>query len=174
VTLLVQGGAVLAVLVVASLLAFAGPAPAHADVTSQCCAAKLRAAGPRERLLFRCHARAFARGTAVDASCMAAVAASLDRGFARADTAAGCPATDAAQVEADLERIVATVAAMLRPQPTKSACTARKLKVAGRRVLLPAGRGGMHGRRPVLRRHLHRRRLRLTTAARASRASRPA
>jgi hypothetical protein len=118
-------------LAVASLLVLAGSIGAHADLGSQCCTAKLRAAGARERLLFHCQARAAARGTPVDAACVAAVGASLRRQFARVD-AVGCPPADAGQVEADLERIVGAVTSMLRPQPTGSACAARKLKVVGR------------------------------------------
>jgi hypothetical protein len=103
------------------------------DVATRCCADRLRAAGTREKQLLACHARAAARGLAVDPACVAKVGDALTRKFARIEDSDECPGSgNGARVDADLDRMVATIAAALRPTSAASACAARKLKATGR------------------------------------------
>jgi hypothetical protein len=103
------------------------------DVAARCCADRLRVAGSREKQLLACHARAAARGLAVDPACVAKVGDALTRTFARIEDSDGCPGSgNGARVDADLDRMVAAIAAALRPTSGASACTARKLKATGR------------------------------------------
>jgi hypothetical protein len=103
------------------------------DVATRCCADRLRVAGTREKQLLACHARAAARGLAVDPACVAKVGDALTRKFARIEDSDGCPGSgNGARVDADLDRMVATIAAALRPTSAASTCAARKLKATGR------------------------------------------
>jgi hypothetical protein len=123
----------------ASLLLLGTPARAALTPAASCCAAKVRSVGAHERMLFRCHARAAARGVAVDPACVAAVGDALGHSFARSEADGGCSGTgDAPHVQADLERIVGGLAASIRGGQAKSACAARKLKVTGRLALSAA------------------------------------
>jgi hypothetical protein len=107
--------------------------PVAAAPATRCCGDRVRVAGERARQIARCHARAAARGVAVDPACLASVTGALAYAFGRLD---GCPPHhDAALVSADLERVVGAVANALRPQPRASACAARKLKALGRFAL---------------------------------------
>lgn len=120
----------------ASLLLASAPARGALTPAASCCAAKVRSTGARERMLFRCHTRAAARGVAVDPACVAAVGDVLDQSFARIENAGGCAGIgDAPRVHADLERLVGAIATSLRGAQAKSACAARKLKVTGRLAL---------------------------------------
>lgn len=111
------------VLVLVSAVAAAVP-------ETSCCSDRVHLAGEHARQIARCHARAAAKGVAVDPACLASAAGALAYAFGRLD---GCPPRhDAAFGSADLEHVVGDVASALRPQLRASACAARKLKALGR------------------------------------------
>jgi hypothetical protein len=116
------------------LLIFTSASPAaRADVVTSCCAQRLRVVGIHQRRVLDCHARATARGGAVDPACVARAAALLDRQLRMIEASHGCPGPgSSARVAADVDRIVGVITAAARPVARASTCAARKLKATGR------------------------------------------
>lgn len=106
-------------------------APAGA---AKCPAGKLRATGKLAAAELTCHAKAVATGVAVDPQCIAKAVTALGTGFAKAETDGDCAVVgDVADVVASVAALVADVTTQLGG-PGPSACTALKLKAAGKKA----------------------------------------
>lgn len=95
--------------VLAALLLLARGAPAATPVDT-CAAAKLTAASKKAVSKLACYGKAVKKSTAVDDACLTKADQKFTEAFAKAEAKGGCSTTgDAAQVEAQVDAIVATL-----------------------------------------------------------------
>lgn len=114
--------------VVALLVVFAAalptPATAGAATAERCAATKLGAAGRKTNGLLGCQAQAVQRGAAVDPACVARVVDKFAAAWARIEARGACATVgDLENVEAQVDALVASLAAALSPTTTTTSTT---------------------------------------------------
>jgi hypothetical protein len=96
------------------------PDPGTAD-GRKCASAKRKAAGKKAAGKLGCHAKAVAKGAAVDPACLAKAEAKFVAAFAKAEARGGCATSgDAAAIEALVDALVTDVVAALPSVATVS------------------------------------------------------
>lgn len=117
-------------------LSFYCAAPARGEVAAdRCGAVKLKAAGGYAKASLRCQAAGVRAGAAVDPDCLVTAWARLSKGFAKAESRAGCVTSGdtsaiGAAIDADVDDFLAALP--YDDLPEARACAASKLKAAGK------------------------------------------
>jgi pimeloyl-ACP methyl ester carboxylesterase len=113
------------------------PAEAALDAAAgKCIASKLKAAGKLAQKQLGCHSKAIKKGEVVDAACLTKASDGVADGFAKAEGNGGCLTEgDLTQVEGLVDGSTnIALAALVTTPASESACTAGKLKAAGKRA----------------------------------------
>jgi hypothetical protein len=114
-----------------SLLLFAAPSFA-ATAGEKCAAAKTKAAGQKLYRKTKCHSKALARSTAVDADCLSTAEQKFSTAFSRAEAKGGCVVSgDSGTVETSVDDCLATLLGAISGD---ARCTAAKVKAVGKEV----------------------------------------
>jgi hypothetical protein len=101
----------------------------------QCTAKKVKATADKGFKKLKCHAKATAKGLAVDATCLSDVEVKFDDKFTKAESKPPCFAFgDAVAIEAKVDAFVFDVVTALRPVGDPSKCSSKKLKTAGKKA----------------------------------------
>ncbi|HJQ85337.1 MAG TPA: hypothetical protein VKA21_14725, partial [Candidatus Binatia bacterium] len=109
-------------------------------VQSKCAAKKMQLAGKKAFAFAKCHAKSVGKAITLEHGCFVSAAAKFDAGFKKADLRADClTSDDAAAIEAKVDAFDgeagSDLVAELQTGPGPSKCTAKKLTLAGKKVL---------------------------------------
>jgi hypothetical protein len=107
--------------VAAALVVVLAASAGAGSPSERCAAGKLKAAGQKARARAQCWVRAFQRGHAVDADCLARSEQKFSSTWARLEAAGGCATTnDRDDVEGRVDTFVADLVAALPPTTSTS------------------------------------------------------